>query len=102
MKRFSFVLAYASLVTAVGAELKLAPFCGDHMVVQRDRPVVLLGTAAPGGQVTASFAGGRATAVADSEGAFELKLPAQRACKEGRLLTVCHPWKSPKMWPGGL
>ncbi len=82
------MLALVTLVPVCGAELKLAPFCGDHMVVQRDRPIVLSGSAGPGERVTAEFAGGRADAVADAKGVFTLKLPAQKACKEGRVLTV--------------
>ncbi|MFM7137871.1 MAG: hypothetical protein ACKO1M_12520 [Planctomycetota bacterium] len=82
------VLALASLVSACGAELKVAPFCGDHMVVQRDQPIVELGSAGPGERVTAEFAGDRAAAVADAEGVFTLRLPAQRASKQGRVLTV--------------
>ena len=77
---------FASLLH--GGELKLAPWYGDHMVVQRDQPVVLLGTAAAGAQVTAEFAASKSAAVADHQGAFKLTLPARKASKLGRVLTV--------------
>ena len=41
------------------AELKLAGVFGDHMVLQRDKPVPVWGWAEPGEQVTVEFAGQR-------------------------------------------
>ena len=82
---------FLSLVVATlahGGQLKLAPFYGDHMVVQRDRPVILLGTAEPDDTIAADFAGAKAQAVADAKGAFKLTLPAQKVSKQGRVLTV--------------
>jgi sialate O-acetylesterase len=61
------------------AEVKVAALIGDHMVVQRGRPVHVWGTAAPGEKVTASLAGRTARAEADAAGAFSLRLPALAA-----------------------
>src|SRR4051812_11815651 len=52
---------------------------GEHMVVQRDRPVKLAGTGAPGEVVAATLAAGRATAKADARGRWSLALPALAA-----------------------
>jgi len=68
------VIALAS--GAARAELKVDPLIGDHMVVQRDRPVKIGGTAAPGEAVTATLAAGKTTAKADAHGRWSVALPA--------------------------
>ena len=42
------------------AEIKVDALIGDHMVVQRDRPLRLAGTGAPGEAVTATIAAAKA------------------------------------------
>jgi len=64
---------------AARAEIKVDPLIGDHMVVQRDRPVKIGGTAAPGETVTATLAAGKASAKADAHGRWSLALPALTA-----------------------
>ena len=76
--------AVAVAVAAVGfilparlmAEVKVDALIGDHMVVQRDRPLRLAGTAAPGEAVTATIAAAKATAKADAAGRWSMALPA--------------------------
>ena len=58
------------------------------MVVQRDKPIFLLGSAEPGDRIAAEFAGSKAEALADTKGVFKLKLPARKTDKQGRVLTV--------------
>ena len=58
------------------AEVKVDALIGDHMVVQRDRPLRLAGTAAPGEAVTATIAAAKATAKADAAGRWSMALPA--------------------------
>jgi len=50
------------------ADIVLPPVLSSHMVLQRDRPVPVWGTAAPGEQITVEFAGQKKTAVADAQG----------------------------------
>src|SRR5262252_6386708 len=77
-------IARSVLALAVGvmlarqarADVKVDALIGDHMVIQRDRPVRLGGTAAPGEAVTATLAAGKATAKADAQGRWSLTLPA--------------------------
>src|SRR5262245_55693664 len=57
------------------AEVRVEPPIADHMVVQRDRPVRLAGTAAPGEAVTATLAAGKASTKADAKGRWTLALP---------------------------
>src|SRR5262252_5693925 len=61
---------------AARAEVKVDAIVGDHMVVQRDRPVRLAGTAAPGEAVTATVAAAKASTKADASGRWALTLPA--------------------------
>ena len=63
------------------------PFC-DHAVLQRDKPVVVRGSADAGAEVAVSFAGNTVEGVADAAGRWSLKLPAMPASKEPRDLTV--------------
>jgi sialate O-acetylesterase len=67
------------LARPVRADVKVDALIGDHMVVQRDRPVRLGGSAAPGEAVTATLAAGKATAKADARGRWSLALPAMPA-----------------------
>jgi sialate O-acetylesterase len=61
------------------AEVKVDALIGDHMVIQRDRPVRLGGTAAPGEAVTATLAAGKASTKADAHGRWTVSLPALTA-----------------------
>jgi len=66
------VLALASAAQA--AEVRLgAPF-GDHMVVQRDRPLRVWGQAGPGADVDVRFGSRRATTTAGPDGRWEAAL----------------------------
>ena len=61
------------------AEVKVDPLVGEHMVVQRDRPVRVAGTAAPGEAVTATIAAAKAATKADANGRWSVTLPALTA-----------------------
>jgi sialate O-acetylesterase len=58
------------------ADVALPALFGSHMVVQRDRPVRVWGTAEAGESVTVELAGARAAATADAAGRFEATLAA--------------------------
>ena len=63
-------------------------FFSDGMMLQRDRPVPVWGTAAPGERVEASFGGKSASATADAKGNWCVTLPAFPASDKGRDLKV--------------
>lgn len=65
------VLAFAA---AAAAAVRPAPVFTDDMVLQRDIPVPVRGTAAPGETVTVRFAGQAVTAVADAAGNWRADL----------------------------
>lgn len=66
-------------VTAARADVKLPAVLADGMVLQQKAPVRLFGSADPGEKVTASIDGKTASANANDEGRWELRLPALKA-----------------------
>jgi len=78
MRRATFlILALVLLPWTANAELEVASFFGDHMVLQRDQPLPVWGKANPGAEVTVAFRQSAATAVAGEDGRWMVKLPAQ-------------------------
>ena len=90
MRKAGIVLsAVVSLAMAIGmarlaraadapkAGSLLGPLFVDHAVLQRDRPINVWGEAAPGEHVTVNLAGVSVSAVADSKGLWQARLPAQ-------------------------
>lgn len=87
------------------AETRLPAIFGDHMVLQRERPIPVWGTDAPNQAVTVSFAGQKAATKSDSAGKWLVKLPAQKAVGEAVDLTVtgsstvvCHDVLLGEVW----
>ncbi|MDQ8179134.1 sialate O-acetylesterase [Pelagicoccus sp. SDUM812005] len=81
-------LATALLSTLASAAVDCPPIFSDHMVLQRDQPVAIWGTAAPHEAVTVTFADKEAKATASATGDWKLKLPALAASFEPRTLTI--------------
>ncbi|HYE17441.1 MAG TPA: sialate O-acetylesterase [Tepidisphaeraceae bacterium] len=73
---------------AAGAPPKFAGVFTDHAVLQRDRPIPVWGTAAPGEPVVVSFAGQHVQGVADNTGRWSVKLAPLAASTTGRPLIV--------------
>jgi len=74
-------LRWLVLLSALGlgvarAEIALPAIFSDHAVLQRDRPIVVWGTAAPGEAVEATLGSQQAKTVADKTGKWSLTLPA--------------------------
>lgn len=68
--------------------LRLASPFAHRMVLQRDRPVPVWGTAAAGERVTVSFAGQDKKATAGADGRWRIDLDPLSASKESRDLVV--------------
>lgn len=89
MKRILTMTAVLLLAAlAAQAEVKVAGVFGDHMVLQRERPVPVWGTAAPGEKITVAFAGQTVTAVADARGRWRVMLAPLKASAAGQGMTV--------------
>lgn len=83
----AFALAAAPL-PAPAVELSLSPAFGDHMVLQREKPVNVWGWADAGSDVSVSFSGQSVAATADAQGKWIATLAPLAASVEPRTLTV--------------
>ena len=91
MKRRSWRLgALVALLAVSGleAEVKVDDCFGDNMVLQRELPARIRGTAAPGEKVTVKFAGQTVETTADAGGDWLATLAPLQANKEPATLTV--------------
>lgn len=70
-----------------GGKLYLEAVYGDNMILQRNEPINISGTAPTGSTVTVSFAGKETSAVAKGN-RFTVMLPAEEGSYENRTLTV--------------
>ncbi len=69
-------------------ELSLPWVFADHMVLQRDEPILVWGRAEAGAEVRVRFASHDRTTAADQHGRWRLRLPAEPARADGRSLRV--------------
>lgn len=88
MKRTLLSLVLFGAHSVVLADVKLPAFFADHMVLQREMPVPIWGTADEGEKVTVTFAGQQKTATADTAGKWRVTLDKMPASAEPRELTV--------------
>lgn len=88
---FRATIAFAFFSNLQGAsadELRLAGVFGDHMVLQRDKPVRIWGWADKGEALTVRFAGQQKTAMAGDDGKWIATLEPVMASSEPRDLVV--------------
>lgn len=92
--RVGRVIALAIVLATVGAgagraqpsDALLAPIFQEQVVLQRDAPIRVWGTATPGDTVTVALAGARAEVEAGPEGHWSAQLPALEAGGPHRLI----------------
>ena len=91
------VLLLVAGVAPVWAKVQVGSIFGNHMVLQRDVEIPVWGTAAPGETVTVVLGDDKASAAADANGQWKVKLPARPASETPLDLTitgantmVCH------------
>jgi sialate O-acetylesterase len=82
------VLASLGIAMPGAAEVRLPRLFSDHMVVQRDQPLRLWGSATPGQSIAVSFGDASARAQAQSDGRWRIELPAPSAGGAPRTLRV--------------
>jgi len=76
------------MAVTLEAKLELPRIFGDHMVVQRDKPLNVWGWGDKGDSVTVEFCGQTRTAPADSEGKWHLTLEPMPADSRPQAFTV--------------
>jgi sialate O-acetylesterase len=75
-------------VPAIGEGLCISNVFQTNMVVQRNKPVVVWGWAAPGEEVTAEFAGRKAAATAEQDRSWRVSLAAMPANVAPQTMTI--------------
>ena len=88
----------AALLFAAGsarADVATSGIFTDHMVLQRDIPVAVFGSAEPGESVTVAFAGQSKATTAGKDGQWSVKLEAMKASADWRKVSDLFPqaWK---------
>lgn len=81
-----FVLGMA--VRDCAAELHIHALFRDHMVLQRDMPVPVWGWSRPGDRIEVTFAGQRKSAIADSNGRWQITLSPMLASTISREMVI--------------
>jgi len=75
MKKMLVPLWLALLAASAQAEVRLSNVFGEHMVLQRDRPLRLWGTATPGQTLTVDLGGRTARTQVGADGRWRVELP---------------------------
>jgi sialate O-acetylesterase len=97
------VVVWAWAAGPVRAEIALPRVFGSRMVLQRDMPVPIWGTAAPGEQVTVRFRDQAKSATADGQGRWRLTLDPLTAGGPDTLMVgsiVCEDVLVGEVWLG--
>jgi sialate O-acetylesterase len=87
LRWFTVSLSLALAVNAAAA-VHVANIFNDHMVLQRDEPMPVWGSAGPGEEVTVAFGGAHRKTTAAADGSWLVQLDALPASAEPRVLTV--------------
>ncbi|WP_158277547.1 sialate O-acetylesterase [Opitutus sp. ER46] len=86
--RLVLLAAAAGTAFVARAAVELASPFTSHMVLQREQPVPVWGTAAPGEKVTVQFDRQQMTTTADDQGQWRVQLAPLAASSEPRVLSV--------------
>lgn len=70
----TFLFVAIIVIPLQAADFKLAPFFGDHMVLQRDQRICVWGTADPGARISVSIASQRVATRVDADGHWKAYL----------------------------
>jgi sialate O-acetylesterase len=87
LKAITPLLGLALGVTNTKAEVKVANIFNDHMVLPREIPIPVWGTAEAGETITVNFAGASKSTTAADDGSWLVNLDALPASAESRALT---------------
>lgn len=82
------MMAFSAISGIAVAEVELDPVFTDHMVLQRELPVPIWGTAAPREKLTVSFAGQKLETTADDQGRWMIKLKPLKTSKTAQQMIV--------------
>jgi sialate O-acetylesterase len=94
MKKIVF-LFFCLLVSVASAVVRPASIFTDNMILQRDEPVRIWGTAEPNEEVTVRFAGQEKVAVTDSSNHWKITLDPMPASSQPRKMTILSDSNTP-------
>jgi sialate O-acetylesterase len=86
--KIKFVALFLIPVAAFGGPLELPSIFSDHMILQREQPVPVWGTAEPGVTVTVEFAAQTKTTTVGADGKWRVDLDPMPASSSPRKMTV--------------
>jgi sialate O-acetylesterase len=86
MKKTALSLLLSLLAAAAHAEVRLSNVFGEHMVLQRDRPLQLWGQATPGQTLSVEFADRKASTRVGADGRWRVRMAPLPAGGPHRLL----------------
>lgn len=89
MKQAAFWFSLLALATA-HAQLRLNGMFTDNMVLQRNKPVPVWGTADSGEHIVVSFAGQEKKTIADAEGRWQVMLDPMEVSSNPRKMCIYH------------
>lgn len=81
-------LAFLAATLSLCAQITLPTVLSDHMILQREQPVPVWGSAEAGSTITVQFAGQKKTATADSNGKWRVNLDPMNASTEPQKMTI--------------
>jgi sialate O-acetylesterase len=94
-------IVMAASVTRLAAAVELPPVLSSHMVLQRDIPAPIWGSAAPGEKVIVSFRAQRKEATADERGKWQVRLdPLQAGGPDTLTVAGANTLKLEDVWVG--
>lgn len=103
MNKITMTALGCSLFTlTTSAAVKLANPFTDEMVLQREKPVRIWGTADVGEKVTVEFADQEVSTVVGADGKWMVELAPMQASKEGRTMTVTGSNPDKSTWKNGF
>lgn len=88
MRSLILTFSCAVLTSSAMAEVKFSTLFSDHMVLQRDMPAPVWGTADPGEEISVTFAGQTVAAKAGPDGGWKATLAALKTSKDPQTLTA--------------
>ncbi len=94
---FVFAVLLLPISVLQAADLRLGRYFSDNMVLQREKPTVVRGSADKGATVTVAFAGQQKTATADDNGNWSTTLDPLTAEAKPQELTATSNGKSVKL-----
>jgi len=74
---FLLLLCFFTALPGQAAKFTVSQIISDHMILQRDQPIKLVGTGTPGAAVQATLGSDAAATVTDEKGRWLISLPAR-------------------------